>query len=594
MTVDALLRLAAVTNPGFLMIAAGVLVFFARGTPSRALFLVGGPIAALFALIYSAGSGAPLSTMSFGPLLLVLYQPDSLSMIFGFAFILASAIAGIYSLHREAPVLDSTALIYAGAAVGAVFAGDLLTLFIFWELTAVASVFQVLARNTAEGRASALRYLLFQFASGLLLLAGVAMHLAGTGEIAFAQMADRGAVPPVGVLDIRSDGAWLILIAFGIKAGFPLVHTWMTDFYPRAGETGAVVLSAFTTKLAVYALARYFAGLDMLIWIGAAMAVFAIFFALVQDDLRKSLVYSLNSQLGFMVCAIGIGSSLTLDAAAGLAFVGVFYNLLLFMGFGAVWLRTGTAKASELGGLHRSMPYTTLFCLIGAASVVAVPFLSGFAAKSMLMSYTHGASRLYWVWLVLLIASAGLVAHTGIRAPLLAFFNRDSGKRPEEASFNMLLAMGLAAALCIGIGMSPRWLYELLPFRDRAIEYLVQDLFTPPHVIEQLQLLGFAALGWVVLQRYGLPPREAPGEILDADWLWRRGAPMALRAAGGPAGRAAEAASAAWAHMIGAAGGLGREAFAPGGWAGRRFLLTAGVAWAVAILGVAAVVALFT
>jgi multicomponent Na+:H+ antiporter subunit D len=593
MTVDALLRLVAVTNPGFLIMAAGVLVFFARGTPARALFLVGGPVLALFALIYSAGAGVPLSTVSFGALELVLYQPDSLSMVFGLAFIIAAAIAGVYSLHREDKLQDSTALIYAGAAVGAVFAGDLLTLFIFWELTAIASVFQVLARNTAEGRASAMRYLLFQFASGLLLLTGAAMHLAGTGQIAFAQMADPSAAPPVGVMDINAPGAWLILAAFGIKAGFPLLHNWIQDFYPKATETGAVVLSAFTTKLAVYCLARYFAGLDMLIWIGAIMTVFPVFFAVIENDLRKVLSYSLNNQVGFMVCAVGIGTELAINGAAAHAFAHIMYKSLLFMSMGAVLLRVGTTKASELGGLHRTMPYTTIFCLIGAASIAAMPLFAGFAAKSMIMSSAHGGYGLYLIWLMLLFASAGVMEHSGIKIPYFAFFSHDSGKRPKEAPFNMLLAMGMAAALCIGIGISPRWLYELLPFRDRAIEYLVQDLFTIPHIIEQLQLLAFATLAFLLLKRYGLYPREVPGQIIDIEWTWRKGAPRLVRAMAGPVAAAGRGWSAATTGLSRAAGLLSREAFAPLGWASRRILLTAGAAWTLVVLGAVAAMAMF-
>src|SRR5690606_13553866 len=184
---------------------------------------------------------------------------------------------GVYSLHRRDRLQDSTALIYGGAAVAGVFAGDLVSFFIFWEVTAIASVFQVLAPRTRESQRAAMRYLGFQIGSGLLLLAGVAMHLAETGKIAFADIAASGAALPVGVLDIDAPGAVLILAAFGIKAAFPMVHNWLQDAYPKTTETGAVVLSAFTTKMAVYALARYFAGLDALIWIGAVMTVFPIF-----------------------------------------------------------------------------------------------------------------------------------------------------------------------------------------------------------------------------------------------------------------------------------------------------------------------------
>ena len=164
-------------------------------------------------------------------------------------------------------------------------------------------------------------------------------------------------------MDINAPGAVLILAGFGIKAAFPMVHNWLQDSYPRASETGAVVLSVFTTKLAVYALARYFAGLEWLIWIGAVMTVFPVFFAVIENDLRKVLAYSLNNQVGFMVCAVGIGTQLAVNGAAAHAFAHIMYKALLFMSMGAVLYRTGTTKANELGGLQRTMPWATQFWL---------------------------------------------------------------------------------------------------------------------------------------------------------------------------------------------------------------------------------------
>lgn len=586
MTVDRLIDFAAHTNPGFILIFAGVLAALARGTPARALALVGGPLLALVALIFSAEAGTNLATFNMMGFELVLYRPDSLSMVFGLAFIIASGIAGVYSLHRQAPVLDSTALIYAGAAVGAVFAGDLLTLFLFWELTAIASVFQVLVRGTRATEASSLRYLVFQLGSGLLLLGGVAMHYAATGRIAFADMAAPGAAPPVGVIDISSPGAVMILVAFGIKAAFPLLHSWLQDFYPRATETGTVVLSAFTTKLAVYALARCFAGVDALIWIGAVMAVFPAFLAVLENDLRRVLVWSLMIQVGLMVAAVGMGTELALNGAAAMAFAGVIYQALLFMCIGAVLWRTGTTKATELGGLHRTMPYTTLFCLIGAASIAALPFLAGFSAKSMVLSTAHGDMATYGAWVALLFGSVAVFVIAGVKTPLAAFFTRDSGQRPKEAPFNMLLAMGLAAGLCIAIGVSPAWLYDLLPYRDTATGYLVSDLFTAAHLLEQAQLLAFGVLAFVLLKRLKLEPMQQAGVVLDVEWLWRRGLPLSLGWARETFGGAWKRARKARERLGEATGFVMREVFAPDGLAGRRAGLSRmGVLALVALAG---------
>ena len=307
----------------------------------------------------------------------------------------------------------------------------------------------------------------------------------------------------------------LIFLAFGIKCAFPLLHNWLQDSYPEATVTGTVFLSAFTTKLAVYALARGYAGAEMLIWIGAAMTAFPIFYAVIENDLRRVLAYSLNNQLGFMVVGIGIGTELSLNGTAAHAFSHILYKALLFMSMGAVLLRAGTVKGSELGGLYKSMPWTAGFCVVGAASISAFPLFSGFISKSMIL--TAAAEGDYTItWLVLLFASAGVFHHSGIKIPYFAFFAHDSGIRCKEAPPNMLIAMAATAFLCIAIGVWPEPLYALLPY---PVDYAP---YTKTHVITQLQLLLFSALAFAVLMRTGLYPPELRSVNLDFDWSYRR------------------------------------------------------------------------
>ena len=227
------------------------------------------------------------------------------------------------------------------------------------------------------------------------------------------------------------------------------------------------------------------------------------------------LSYSLNNQLGFMVVGIGLGTELSLNGTAAHAFTHIIYKALLFMSMGAVLLRAGTVKASELGGLYKSMPWTTAFCVVGAASISAFPLFSGFVSKSMILS-AAGLDGLLVTWLVLLFASAGVFHHSGIKIPYFAFFGHDAGKRCAEAPFNMLIAMGLAAALCIGIGVYPAPLYELLPYKADYSPY------TGSHVLTQLQLLVFSALAFAVLMRTGIYPPELRAINLDLDWTYRR------------------------------------------------------------------------
>lgn len=355
-----------------------------------------------------------------------------------------------------------------------------------------------------------MRYLVVQVGSGVLLLAGAALFWRETGSLAFDRMT------------LQSPGTWMIFLAFGIKCAFPLLHNWLQDAYPAATVTGTVILSAFTTKLAVYALARGFPGTEMLVYIGAVMTLFPIFFAVIENDLRRVLAYSLNNQLGFMVVGIGIGTELSLNGTAAHAFAHILYKALLFMSVGAVLFRTGTAKGSELGGLYKTMPLTMIFCVVGAASISAFPLFSGFISKSLILS-AASHDGYYIVWGALLFASAGVFHHSGIKIPYFAFFAHDSGLRPKEAPVHMLLAMGITAFLCVAIGVFPGPLYAILPFEVDYVPY------TTTHVITQLQLLFFSALAFTVLMKTGIYPPELKSVNLDTDWSYRRVLPTILR-----------------------------------------------------------------
>ena len=315
----------------------------------------------------------------------------------------------------------------------------------------------------------------------------------------------------------------LIFVAFGIKCGFPLVHTWLTDAYPESTPTGMVFLSAFTTKLAVYALARGYAGTEVLIPIGTAMTAFPIFFAVIENDLRRVLAYSMINQIGFMVVGVGIGTSLALNGAVSHAFNDVIFKGLLLMSMGAVLHQTGKINGSELGGLYKSMPQTTGLCIVGAASISAFPLFSGFVSKSMVMS--AAAAEGHWiVWILLLFASAGVFHHAGIKIPYFAFFAHDSGIRTREAPLNMRIAMAMAAILCIVIGCYPAWLYSLLPYEVGYVPY------TGSHVLVQVQLLFFSALAFAFLNLVGLYPPELRSVNIDSEWVYRRLLPRVARA----------------------------------------------------------------
>ena len=530
----------------------------------RPAFLALAPIVALLQLV-SLSPGDVLRVELFG-FALEPVRVDRLSLAFGYVFAIAAFLNVVFAWHVRDGVEPSAAMVYAGAAMGAVFAGDLLTLFVYWELTAVAALLVIWARGTERAFRAGMRYVAIQLASGMLLAGGAAVYYAATGSLAFD------------TIGLNGPGGVLLLIAFGIKCAFPLLHNWLQDAYPEATATGTVVLSAFTTKLGIYALARGFPGTELLIWVGTAMAAFPIFYAVIENDLRRVLAYSMNNQLGFMVVGVGLGTELGLNGAVAHAFADILFKGLLFMSMGAVLLRAGSVNGTDLGGLYKSMPWTTGFCIVGAASISAFPLFSGFATKSMIM--TSAAEQGYVVeWLVLLFASAGVFHHAGIKIPYFAFFAHDSGIRCKEAPLNMLVAMAFAATLCIGIGVFPAALYGILPF---PVTY---QPYTSAHVVAQLQLLVFSALAFAVLMRTGIYPPELRSVNLDFDWMYRRAGPALVAAAGCAIGALNAATGRLVRASTGRAVAMGERAAAPGGLMARTRATGVMALWMAVLLG---------
>jgi multicomponent Na+:H+ antiporter subunit D len=487
--------------PSLLFLAAALIAPLLPSVP-RKVVLLGAPLLAL-AAVYSLPEGMHFRFDFIGQEM-TFVMVDRLNRVFGYIFCIISILAVLFALQNNDRLEQSTAMIYAGSALGVTFAGDFFTLYVFWELMAIASTFVILAARDQLSRNAAFRYVLVHLCGGLFLLAGILLHLHETGSLA---------VDFIGLSGVSSA---LMFIGIAVNAAIPPLHSWLKDAYPTASYSGAVFLSAFTTKSAVYVMARTFPGTDMLIILGALMTFVPIFYAVLENDIRSVLSYSLINQVGFMMVGIGIGTPLAINGAVAHAFAHILYKGLLFMSAGAVLYRTGKIKCTDLGGLYKYMPFTCISCIIGAASISAFPLFSGFVSKSMIVS-AAGHEHLTLVWLILMFASAGVFHHAGIKVPFFMFFGHDSGLRPKEAPWNMLLAMGIASALCIGIGAFPQPLYNILPF---PVDYIP---YTGDHVVGQLQLLMFGALAFALLMLSGIYPAEVRAINLDSDLFYRKG-----------------------------------------------------------------------
>ena len=491
--------------PGFIMIIGALLIPFLPHM-IRQIYMMILVLISAYSLTLGFGIHSTINLMGFD---FILFQSDSLTLPFAIIFHIAAALNVIYGAHEKQWKQHVSIMSYSGAAIAAVHAGDLFTLFVWWEATAFTSVFLILAGNTYRSYRSAFRYILIQVTSGMFLLAGAIILLINDGSALLTKF------------DINSLYGQLIFIAFGIKAAFPLLNGWLQDSYPEASEIGTVALSTFTTKLAIFCFAKCFAGTELLIVIGAIMTFYPIFFAVIENDLRRVLTYSLNNQLGFMIVAIGIGTELAINGAVAHAFAHILYKGLLFMGMGAVLFRVGTCKASELGGLFKYMPITAVCTIIGAISISAFPLFSGFVAKSLIMS-ALGKEGLVLVYFMLLFASAGVLHHSGIKIPFFAFFAHESGIKTKEAPLNMIIAMVIASALCILIGIFPSTFYQILPYE---INYQPYDF---SHVVGQLQLLTFAAFAFICLWHFKIYPPELNSTVLNSDWVYRKMIPGVL------------------------------------------------------------------
>ncbi len=485
--------------PVVIMAVAAALVALTPVGVVRKVIAVGAPLLVLAQLVFVIDNGDSWKvvwlTLELEPL-----RADGLSIVFGYVFAIAAALGGVYAWHLDDRRQQAAALGYAGSSVGVVFAGDLLTLVLFWEMMALTSAYLIWAGGFPKSHGAAVRYLYVHLAGGSVLLAGVLWHLGAGGSLEFS-LFDGGVA------------GWLVLVGFAVNAAVVPLHAWLSDAYPEAGVAGSVFLSAFTTKTAVYTLARGFAGWEILVALGVVMALYGVVFAVLENDIRRLLAYHIISQVGYMVAAVGIGTETAINGAASHAFAHVLYKGLLFMGAGAVIYATGRRTLTSLGGISDRMRLVVTLYMVGAFAISAFPLFSGFVSKSMI-TYAAKQEHLDLTVALLYLASVGTFLHTGLKLPYFTWF----GPKREEIQVGrvprgMVVAMFAAAGLCIGIGVYPDALYAELPYANKYEPY------TADHVVHTLQMLGFTAVGfWLLRGRLG---GEATITI-DTDWFYRK------------------------------------------------------------------------
>ena len=493
-------------HPSTWFIAAAIFMpLFKRVHPLLQKFvLVGVPGLAIFLIYQLPESFGAVSWMGFD---LVFGRVDKLTFVFLNVFTIMALIGGFYSMHVKESGHHTAAFLYVAGSLGTTLCGDYLTLFAFWELMAFASTFLVWYRKKKRSIEAGFRYLLVHTAGGLILLAGIFFRYQNVGleGLAFEQIAQEGA----------TTADYLIMIGFMLNAAVPPIHAWLPDAYPEATVAGAVFMCAFTTKTAVYVLARAFPGFEALAILGAIMTLYGVGYAVIENDARRILAYHIVSQVGYRVCGIGIGTAMALNGACAHAYAHILYKALLFMGVGAVLEMTGKSKLNELGGMWKRMPLAMVFTVIGGISISGFPLTSGFVSKSMIIAGAGEAHRP--VLLVMLtLAAVGTFLSVGIKLPYFIWFGKDSGVEGKEAHWNMNFAMIIAAFFCIFLGFGPgmHWLYSMLPF---PVTY---HPYSSYHLSETFQILSFTGLGFYLMVKKLTPEDHIS---LDLDWFYRKG-----------------------------------------------------------------------
>jgi len=485
--------------PPFVFMIAGALILPILPARLRSSAFLLWPALSLV-MIWATPEGEVIS-YSMAGYTLILSSFDPLSTIFGAIFALIAFIGGVYSLNLKDTGQQIAALLYAGGALGATFAGDFFTLFIFWELMAVSSTWLIWAGRTEESWKAGMRYILVHLFGGGLLLTGILIHISVTGDTSLLPFTQGS-----------STASWFILAGVAINAAIPPLHAWLADAYPRGTVTGSVFLSAFTTKCAVYVLVRLFPGWDILIYAGVVMTFYGLIYAIIANDIREILSYHIISQVGYMVTGVGIGTALALNGAVALAFSNIIYKTLLFMGAGVVLHTTGKSKMAELGGFYRHQKAAALLYLVGAFSISGFPLLNGFISKSMIVS-AAGYAEYSLIMLLLILASVGTFLSTVLKLPYFTWFGEERGIKPDPSPKPMLAAMTMAALLCLLFGVMPSLLYSYLPYDAYYNPYTIA------HVIESLHVSIFTFIGfWIVRGKIAGGAKIS----IDTDWFYRR------------------------------------------------------------------------
>jgi formate hydrogenlyase subunit 3/multisubunit Na+/H+ antiporter MnhD subunit len=483
--------------------------------------------------------------------------------------------ATLYSLaymktQRARDRYQAVSLVVLGAMLGVVLAGELVTLFLFFETLGLVAFLLVVHTGTPEARRAAIQYFWMTVLGGIALLSGIMMVYAMGGGMLLP-------APPLGE-GYRGAAAALMVLGFGVKAGIVPVHFWLPNAHPVAPSPASALLSGVMIKAGAYGIFRsvsalftpaqgtdfadaawaFSAQLGLAVtWIGIITMAVGVVLALGQSNAKRMLAYHSISQMGFILAGVGAGGLLLGEGAMGTAgglmhaVNHALFKASLFLGVGAVAFRTGSLDMYALGGLWRRMPLTFGLMLVASAGITGLPLFNGFVSKSMIhhaleAAYADAAS-LRVAERIFILTAAGTAA-SFIKLIGLVFLGPSKLERPEavqEAPRAMLIAMGLLSVPLIVLGWRPQLLLEGLlaaGLQDGGVPtgglayYLENYFLSMGDVVMSLLVFALGGVIFAAGMKFGLFHLHLPDWMSLTWWLGRAGNRLAAAFSYGAAG----------------------------------------------------------
>ncbi|MBN4083085.1 monovalent cation/H+ antiporter subunit D family protein [bacterium AH-315-B06] len=382
--------------------------------------------------------------------------------------------------RRREYLFYTTYLLCLTGLLGVTITGDAFNIFVFFEISSLASYILISLGSDRRALTAAFNYLIFGTIGATFFLIGVGLLYQMTGTLNIADLAER--VPPL--TGNRTVQAAFIFMAVGLAlkaAIFPL-HSWLPNAYAYAPSVVTAFLAATATKVAIYVLIRsYFTifgpdfsfgpmslGVVLMVPAVAAMLVGSMI-AMFQDDIKRMLAYSSVAQIGYMVLGIGFATVLGVTGGMLHLFNHALIKAALFLAMGCVFYRMGSVRIEAMAGLGKRMPWTMAAFVGGGLSLIGVPLTAGFVSKWYLLLAALD-SGMWWIAIFILISSLMAIIYIW-RVVEVAYFSPSPEGAPEgEAPLSMLIPTWTLVLANFYFGIDTR---VSVGAATRAAEYLL-------------------------------------------------------------------------------------------------------------------------